>query len=146
MIGDNKFKKGVVKISQAHKKKWEYFSFLAINYPRNSILYPFTSNCRFEAFVIYECKDWWAKNLFFTAHKYSTDKSESEGYKPLFEKFVTDLWVYHSTRSIIMNPWCWGFLSSHLPRLANYLFTLYIYDVQQLIIKVTPWVVLYSLV
>lgn len=72
-IVGNKFINMDCKISSATKKKRGPFSSLAINYSRNSILVTFHrfANGRSD------------KNLFFQAHKYYTDKSESEGYKML---------------------------------------------------------------
>jgi len=80
------------------------FSSLAINYPRNSILVTLHrfANGRSD------------KNLFFRAHKYYTDKSESEGYKMLSKSLSPRTFRFITAFDRLSWTRCWGFLSAYL--------------------------------
>jgi len=102
-IVGNKFINMDCKISSASKKRGP-FSSLAINYPRNSILVTFHrfANGRSD------------KNLFFRAHKYYTDKSESEGHKMLSKSLSPRTFRFIMVFDRLSWTRCWGFLSAYL--------------------------------
>lgn len=77
---------------------------LAINYSRNSLLVTFRkfANGRSD------------KNLFFRAHKYYTDKSQSEGYKMLSKSLSPRTFGFITAFDRLSWTQCWGFLSTYL--------------------------------